>query len=302
MRSMKAAFIATVRKNDFHQKRFATKVVAGSMKGKIVKNQAGFSLTKRNGWKVYPGGLVTAGSAVYKVKACEGISMDEDDDEIPWSIYNGLNTIRNKIGIIKATVDGVVRMSKLPGTEGSADKVFLWVDPHWKDFYNREMRRHKYRTEGIEFAVDEVESRFMRNPKWSNLDIKTEELPNWRTHPEWFMEKSERRYKTQPMRSEVKPALTERQLYEKSDHDMYYSKMPNRKRSYKFGGKRHDYKGVQVEMNPYGNGGLEFGRFNWETPDVLGRRESAPRIDRTVNERNRYQKYTISPMHGTFWI
>ena len=288
--------------NGFQQKRFATKVVAGSMKGKISKNQAKLSITKRYGWKNFPGSLVTAGSAVYKVKSSSGVSMDEDDDELPWSINNGLNTIRDRTGIIKATVDGIVKLSKLPGTEGTSDKVFIWVDPHWRDFHSREKNRHKYRAEGIEFTVEEVEGRFLKNPTWTNLDTVTEEIPTWRTHPEWALDKSKRKFETQPMRSEVKAALTERQQYEKADEDMFYSRMPQRTRTYTFGGKNHSYKGVQVELNPYGNGGLEFGRLNWTTPDSLGRREQLSRIDRTLAERDRYQQYTLSSMHGTFWI
>ncbi|KAJ9449333.1 hypothetical protein DIPPA_27092 [Diplonema papillatum] len=283
----------------FVQARFSSKITTGGMKGKIQRGGRGGPVSKKYGWKEMPGAIVCTGDTIYKTQI-SGVGVDEDDDEMPFVLYPGLNTVRDAIGRIRATVDGVVRVSKLPGTEGTGEKVFLWVDPHWDEFMAKERERHRYRSLGMEFAIDEVEARSVKNPRWTRQEDMEQELPSWPYNPAWDLPPEERSYQKQPNFTHHKTAKTERQLYENADEEMFYSRMPNHTRHYRFGGVHYEYKGVAKKMKPVGV--VPFARNTWHQPTASSIPALyAQRHDRRAAAKDRLQVDNVSHVWGTFW-
>eukprot|EP01063_Lacrimia_lanifica_P009747 TRINITY_DN16639_c0_g1_i1.p2 TRINITY_DN16639_c0_g1~~TRINITY_DN16639_c0_g1_i1.p2 ORF type:complete len:301 (+),score=116.33 TRINITY_DN16639_c0_g1_i1:105-1007(+) len=283
------------------QVRFASKITTGNMKGKWINGGSGGSLARKYGWKIMPGGVAPAGYVIYHAKIA-GTMTAEEDDELPFNYYPGLNTVRTPSGLIMATVDGIVRVAKQPGTEGTAARVFLWVDPNVKDFMTREFERHRHRADGNEFAVDEVEQRFLSVPRWTKVADVEQELPDWPFNPEWNKEPEKRNFDKQPDQKAMKMAKTERQLYEEADHEMFYSRMPNRSRAYSFGGKNYQYKGVEIQEQHFGEnyGARKYQRKLFHRPgghDALHARQH----DRKRQIQNHNSTYKVSDMFGTFW-
>eukprot|EP01065_Artemidia_motanka_P006349 TRINITY_DN13124_c1_g1_i1.p2 TRINITY_DN13124_c1_g1~~TRINITY_DN13124_c1_g1_i1.p2 ORF type:complete len:304 (+),score=106.56 TRINITY_DN13124_c1_g1_i1:87-998(+) len=233
------------------QRRAATKLASGGMRNKLQKHGQGGPLSKWYGWKIMPGNMAGIGYTIIKVKSYSGVAVAEDDDEMPFNVYPGANTTREFDGRICSTCEGVVRLSKLPGTEGSGEKVFVWVDPHYSTFYKKEVRRHEHREMGREFAVDEVDDRYLMDPHWTSksTDHRVEQFPEWHTNPEWDLPKEERDYSRRPVPA-TRFAKTEAQRYEEVEDEMFWSRMPVRERHYRFGGRTHTYDGSRVEPKP----------------------------------------------------
>eukprot|EP01064_Diplonema_japonicum_P028083 TRINITY_DN4240_c2_g1_i1.p1 TRINITY_DN4240_c2_g1~~TRINITY_DN4240_c2_g1_i1.p1 ORF type:complete len:304 (+),score=42.74 TRINITY_DN4240_c2_g1_i1:43-912(+) len=280
------------------QKRFASKITTGGYKNKIMNQGRGGPLTKWYGWKITPGGMAETGWTVYKTQV-SSLAVDDDDDEMPFNIYPGLNTVRDHLGYIKATVNGIVRISKLPGTEGTGEKVFVWIDPNFTQFFKKEFERHRHRANGNEFVADEIEDRFLRTPRWTRKEDTEQELPDWPKNPVWD-HVGKKNYSMQPSTKNMKKALTERERYEQADQDMFYSRMANRTRSYSFGGINYAYENERLQEKPITidhNGGHSFHR-----PTVGGRSVIyAKGHVRSTHKKERYRVYHVSDMFGTFW-
>eukprot|EP01059_Diplonema_ambulator_P012049 TRINITY_DN22170_c1_g1_i2.p1 TRINITY_DN22170_c1_g1~~TRINITY_DN22170_c1_g1_i2.p1 ORF type:complete len:248 (+),score=38.03 TRINITY_DN22170_c1_g1_i2:231-974(+) len=245
-----------------------------------------------------PGNMVEVGYTLYKVQSVSGVAVDDDDDEMPFFVYPGLNTMRDNQGRIRATKTGVVKVSKLPGTEGTGDKVFLWVDPDYNNHYRKEYDRHRHRANGNEFVMDEIEARTLRDPRWTRKEDIVEEIPEWPKNPMWYAE-GKKDYAKQPDRAHSTKALTERERYEQADYDMYYSRMNNRSRSYTFNGKRYSYKNERLTEKPISVN--ENGLTNWRYPASPNHLYTAKRHDRKIGEKDRLRVYNVSDMFGTFW-
>ena len=281
------------------QKRTAAKVVAGTPKGAQNAGKGG-PMGKGIGWKYMPGAIIETGSPIYRTRALTGISVSEQNDELPWNLYPGLNTVRNWKGDILATVDGVIRVSKLPGTEGTADKVFLWVDPNIKDYMTREMERWRHRQSGAELGMDEVEGRFLSQPRWSNTEDREQEIRGWLYNPQWDLPETSRDYSKAVSRDNIRYSKTERELYEQADYDMFYSKMPTRTRTYSFGGKNHKYDNARLTPKPFGS--KEFSVASLSSPTT-----GAPaatylkRHDRKSAIKDDLRHWQRNAMFGHFW-
>eukprot|EP01061_Rhynchopus_euleeides_P020688 TRINITY_DN33600_c0_g1_i1.p1 TRINITY_DN33600_c0_g1~~TRINITY_DN33600_c0_g1_i1.p1 ORF type:complete len:301 (+),score=69.28 TRINITY_DN33600_c0_g1_i1:31-933(+) len=281
------------------QRRTAAKIVAGQPKGEIRAGK-GRNMSRKLGWKRMPGMIIETGSAIHRVQALTGISLHEHDDEMPFDLYPGLNTVRNGRGDILATVDGVVRLSKLPGTEGTADKAFLWVDPNIRDYMVREMERHMHRERGNEFAIEEVESRFISSPRWSHKEDREQELKDWLYNPQWDLPEESRNYSKAIPRTHLKYAKTEREKYEERDHDMFYSRMPDRSRSYAFGGKNYRYENARLEKDPVGVKEFQVQPFAYPTSGA-GMARYLRRHDRRHAIKDQNRIYHLSALFGHFW-
>ena len=281
------------------QKRHASKVITSGVIGSQGKGRGG-GISKKYGWKLVPGTIAQAGFTLFKGGGLMGASAAEDDDETEWSIYPGLNTMRTPNGEIRATVDGVVRISKLPGTEGTAYKVFVWVDPHIKDFMTREMERHRHRANGSEFTMDEIEQRFMLKPRWTHIGDKEQYLPGWLRNPQWGLPKESQNYARQPQREHMRYKKTERETYEEADKEMFYDRMPGRTRSFAFGGKSYVYEGAPV-ARPV-NEKPEFSTQSWLHPASDVRPMVYQERHNWRDEKKRVlSSYKVSPMLGFIW-
>lgn len=177
--------------------------------------------------------------------------------------------------------------------------MFLWVDPHTRNYIEKEMRRGRHKEMGREFNVDEVEDRTLATPRWADKgpDNREEELPEWPGNPVWDDDKDERDH-SEPPTPAPRLAKTEWEKYEESDNEMFWDQMPRRRRHYRFNGQTYEYEGARVEQKPLQPHAWQ--SYHWERPSL-----GYSRLHVARHDRDRASKlkgvYQISDGFGTSW-
>lgn len=133
-------------------------------------------------------------------------------------------------------------------------------------------------------------------PQWTDKSEynREEELPEWPSNPNWELGEGEQDFSEQPP-PPTSRALTEWEKNERADNEMFYSRMPQRRRHYRFGGQTHQYDGVRVEPKPLQPHAWQ--PYHWERPQIG--------CDRVYTARHvrepQYGKYKVGDSFGTFW-
>eukprot|EP00756_Hemistasia_phaeocysticola_P055739 Hpha_TRINITY_DN31718_c0_g1::TRINITY_DN31718_c0_g1_i1::g.116450::m.116450 len=282
------------------QQRFAAKLATGYMKGRKMRQGKGRPQSKKYGWKVMPGNIVETGYEIIKTKMYSNIAVDDFDDELPFNVHPGANTFRTGIGQIIALTEGTVRVSKLPGTEGTADKVFVWVDPNVRQNVELTRRRHSHKEFNNEFFVDELDANYAKDPKWTHKGDTNHKdtLKEWPYNPEWDLPKSQRDFSRRPP-APTGYEETEREIYQRTDNEMFWNRIAQRPRHYRFGGETYEYEGVFADRKS--DRPDPWTAFNFESASDARNKLAQPWHDGKATYKRQMSVYQV-PTHFGKWF